>query len=211
MENNMDPQRRFITKVKYDQKEVTIGYKDERNYSTDVIIFKSNEHPTPAFEKALERLAPFVCSVWSLEDSDARFSINVRGASFSESELRGIGVTVTATSNMPRVDGVLVMNTSHFHERSGVGDNLVPGVLTTSEAKCVCDLFNQAKRYLDGERAQPSLSDQEPIGDFSDAGDDIIKKYDKKIVEMKKAARKPADPTKKASKARILKRSADKK
>jgi len=144
------------TKIKFDGSKVRIEYEVTRkDGDPDEYTLHSADKPLPEFDEALQALAADVVTICELNPSDVD-KLKVRGVTLTHTN--GIlGVCVTALKTLKSSNAPLVINTPHLPEESySEGDDNAP-VMPSGMAMRVAAVEAQARRYVDGERAQASL------------------------------------------------------
>jgi hypothetical protein len=150
-----------FTKIKYDGSKVQLLYERERKEGDpDEFSLHSGDNPAPEFDQALQALAVDVASICEL-GAEAAQKLKVRGVTLTYAH-DILGACVTALKSLVTANSPLVLNTPHLPSMaySGNGDDPNP-VLPDGMVVRLDALTAQAKRYLDGDRAQGSLFSEE--------------------------------------------------
>ena len=137
--------------------------KPNRNGGWDEYSMKSGEEPKPSFERALDNLIPHVEEMCELPYKDHQVHpYTIRGVSFSYGgDNDTMGATITAERSLTSSNSPLILNTPHKIEdpyAEGADDTQV---MTTD---CLLDLqtlMDEAEDFLDGERAQMDMFNEE--------------------------------------------------
>lgn len=148
-----------IKKVKLEKEDrIFISYeKFKGDTVTDEVTINTLDKPLGSFLDALQALSADVIEMCELPDSDKNRTM-VKGVSFSYSgEKPVMGATITAQKHLAHSLSPLIINTPHkideFYGESGDDRQLLSD-------KCVGrldDLITEAKRFIEGERAQGGL------------------------------------------------------
>lgn len=166
------PEKEF-TKIKYDGSKVRIEYQlPKKDAEPDEFTMFSCDRPAPEFDMALQALVQDVIAICELSPSDA-IKLKVRGVSLSHTN-DILGVCVTALKSLKTSNAPLVLNTPHLPESSYSGDDDGSPVMPDGMFFRIHTLALEAERYLNGDRAQPSLFQEAPASASSvDAVDPI--------------------------------------
>lgn len=151
-----------FTKIKYDGAKVRIEYEVPRDDGRDATAYAlvCVDSPLASFTDALLALREDVIGICELPPESAD-KLDVRGVSLTHTN-DILGACITALKKLKASDAPLVLNTPHLPEEP-YGDS--PSLTMTKEmALRISILCDEASRYVDGERAQPSLfAEAEPV------------------------------------------------
>jgi hypothetical protein len=153
----MNEQR--FTKIKYDGSKVRLEYERPRkdDGDADEFLLNSADKPAPELDAALQALAVDVVTICELIPSDVS-RLKVRGVTLTyTNEIQG--AVITALKTLTTSHAPMVCNTPHLPSEpysEGAGD-YQPPTWPTGMFDRIAALEAQAKRYLDGERAQATL------------------------------------------------------
>jgi hypothetical protein len=146
-----------ILKAKIKDK-VHIEYEIEHNKITDSITLESEDEALPEFKNALQEMRGAVCEICEL-DKDNASRIKVLGVSLSyegEPPNRRMGAVVTATRRLEKTNGTMLLNTPYLLEATNDKKNS-RGVMPAELENQIGLMINEARRYLNGERAQTKI------------------------------------------------------
>ena len=155
-----------ITKVKYDGSKVRIEYTVDRKDGgeSDEYSVVSGDKPLPSFTDALQALSMAVADICEL-NREASSCIDVRGVTFTwKSDI--MWACITGLKSLKTTNSPLVLNTPHLPESaySGNPDDGSP-CLPRAAAQLLYSVLEEAKRYLNGDRAQATLPLGTPTSD----------------------------------------------
>ena len=151
-----------IRKCKYKNKKMKIEY-EKKNAAGgyDYFTMVCEDEPRPEYERAIEKLNPFVTELCELP-GELNSRITVRSVSFSFGGDAGImGAVLSATMTLKKSNGVLMLNTPHkpsahynpMPMASGDDSALLPDrcvdILKTLQEECA--------KYVEGDRAQGDM------------------------------------------------------
>lgn len=149
-----------IKKVKFAEKvnKIIMTYEKHVNDQYDEYFFSSSEQAAPEFYTALKELSKHAAKLCELPASDVD-RLNVYGVTFSYSGDDGImGATMSLKKKLEYSNTDLVLNTPHKKAAPNEGEDFNEIMYLTEE--CVKDLWTleaEARKYIDGKRAQISL------------------------------------------------------
>lgn len=148
-----------FTKIKWDQKEVTMKWVAQRGSEEHTHELTSKALPHADFDRALRALKDEVLDVLELDESYGG-GLRVQSVTFSKSEKTGAaGAVVTSLKTLTVSTGPLVLNTPYMLED---GDQET-GVMGSSMAEKLNTLRAEARAYIDGsKRGQGDLFGTSP-------------------------------------------------
>jgi hypothetical protein len=152
--------QRFKKIKKTSTDKIHIEYeKMNKNGEWDAYSMTSAQEPAPSFDHALDNLIPHIEEMCELPEKDHQVHpYTVRGVSLSYGgENETLGVTITATRALDHSNSPLVLNSPHKISEPYAEGSDETQVMSDD---CLIDLqilFNEARDYLDGKRAQADL------------------------------------------------------
>jgi len=145
-----------FNKIKYDNKGRVCLVYDEivSDDKVNEYSMKCTDAPRGEYKEALAALKIHVVDICEIPKNQAA-KLEIRGVSLSWKD--GImGTVITALKDLERSNAPLVLNTPHLPEESYSKD----GEMSCLSLECVEDirtLIEEARRYLEGDRAQIDL------------------------------------------------------
>ena len=151
----MSSSEQRFTKIKFDGSKVRLEYERTRpDGEPDEFLLSSLDRPAPEFLAALQAFAVDVVTICELIPSDTE-RLTVRGITLTHTnDIQG--AVVTALKKLKTSNAPMVVNTPHLPSE-GYSDNPDEPTMPTGMWERIAVLEVEAKRYLDGDRAQPSL------------------------------------------------------
>lgn len=149
-----------IKKVKYSEKanKIMMTYEKFVNDQYDEYFFSSSEQAAPEFYEVLKKLSKHAALLCELPES-YKDRLNVYGVTYSYSGDDGVmGATMSLKMKLEFSNTDLILNTPHKKAAPNEGEDFNEVMYLTEE--CVKDLWNveaEARKYIDGKRAQISL------------------------------------------------------
>lgn len=153
-----------FSKIKYDGKQVALVWttkKPKAGGATEEVVhhLTCGEHPVPAFARALQAFVPFVLTTLELP-RDYGEGVKVTGLSINEEEKDGrLGLVATCQKKLELTNAPVIFNTPHLRER--LDEEMDAGFLPSSVVDLIDAASNCAHRYVEGERQQATLFDQQ--------------------------------------------------
>lgn len=153
-----------LLKVRNKRKSIFIEY----TQGADSISRDFHDNPLPAFYKALEALAPHVCSLAEFGSKDEK-NIVATGITLSH---KGDNTLALIVAKKTIKKGKRVLNVAtpllSMYEDS---ENASQDHMEPEEAKAIEKVIREAMKYLAGERAQGQINFVEEEGDKKSEGD----------------------------------------
>jgi hypothetical protein len=151
------------------------------------LTLKCSEEPVESFKKTLQALKPHIVDLCE-QPKDYEARVTVRGIhirySDHENGSKIMGITMTGTYKLKRSNGVNVLNTPFKQESyttSKGGDETK--LLSEPCAELVYELFDEAKRYVQGERLKLMIDFKEQEAQDKKANLESYKENKKKSKE----------------------------
>lgn len=167
-----------IKKVKYSENagKIFMTYERAVNGQYDEYTFSSSEEAAPEFYDAFKKLIPPACLMLELPDKFDR-KLDVYGVSFNYSKDDTMGAVISVKLELENSNTSVVINTPNKKSAPGDVDEFdAKNYLTEPCVKALWALEIEARKYIDGKRAQTALFDgSAPIAqgpDQVDAGAD---------------------------------------
>ena len=161
---------RQITKIKLGKdSKVHIEYKVPRTTESgqdfDQFTLDCVDKPLPALELAMLNLRKHVLDICEMPVDDTEvMKVKVRGVSFSYSGDDDVmGATITASKILARSNAPLMINTPHKFDQPHNENQGTEMLLSDDCVNVLVELLEQAEKYLDGERAQIEMFDQDSV------------------------------------------------
>lgn len=163
--------KKIITKVKLrKENKIHIEYKVERKINGksdyDEFTLSCVDKPRPEFEIVFMDLRKHVLEICELpaDVSDIE-KVIVKGVSFSYSESESgesiMGATITASRSLSKSNASLIINTPHKFDTPHNDKQPKTFLLTPECADLLNELIDEAEKYIDGNRAQLGLFNQD--------------------------------------------------
>ena len=158
---------RRMKKVKITKEgKINIIYEKQMKSTWDEYSFICSERAKPSFYESFDKLLPYVIELCELPD-EYKQRITVKSISFSyggESEV--MGATITAAMELEHSNTPLNLNTPHKPSEpyNSAQEEALPDQCLTDD--CVTALYklcDEANLYIDGEREQTKLFQEENI------------------------------------------------
>ena len=147
-----------IDKVSYNPKEgrVHIEWTKTSPKGAGEYAMTHAEKPRPEFLKSLAALAMDVIEICECDGHWNESDLEVRGASFSWTE--GVmGATITALRKLRQSNAPLVVNTPHKPAQPYAAGGDDSNCLSEECVERLTTLMDEARKYINGERAQGEL------------------------------------------------------
>lgn len=161
---------RQITKIKLGKdSKVHIEYQVPRTVETgqdfDQFTLNCVDKPLPALELAMLNLRKHVLDICEMPIDDTEvMKVKVKGVSFSYSGDDDImGATITASKTLARSNAPLMINTPHKFDQTHNENQSTEMLLSDDCISVLVELLEQAEKYLDGERAQLEMFNQDSV------------------------------------------------
>lgn len=150
-----------IKKVKYSENagKIFMTYERAVNNQYDEYTFSSSEEAAPEFYEAFKKLIPPARLMLELPDSFDR-KLDVYGVSFNYSKDDTMGAIISAKLELENSNTSVVVNTPNKKSAPGDTDEFdAKNYLTEPCVKALWALEIEARKYIDGKRAQTTLFD----------------------------------------------------
>ena len=146
-----------VNKVQYRKSEekIFVEYLLQRNGQFDVVKLLSNEQAAPEFYEALEALIPAVCELLELPSGNFEKRITPLSVSFKYDAAGTMGAVITSTLHMPDAGVDVAINTPF--RRCWTSNDEAGVFFTSATAEDLWNLEQEARRYIEGQRAQMDL------------------------------------------------------
>lgn len=149
-----------FTKIKITSDEkIQLEYQKKNGPYWDEFVMKSAEEALPSFYRAFDNFPQHVEAVCELPEGDHQtHPYEIKSFKFSYGgDAEVMGVTITASRTLVNSNSPLNLNTPHMIESpySEGGDDTQ--VMSDDMLSCIYILTDEAQKYLDGERAQGNL------------------------------------------------------
>jgi hypothetical protein len=160
---------RLITKIKSSKGRIFIAYSDKSGTNEDEFTLNCLDEPLDSFRKAMADLKPHVQEWLEIEQPEWCEDLVIKGVSFSWTD--GImGAVITCEKPLTYAQSPLNLNTPHKpqHPYSDGDDEALEYCLKDECVFALEKLIEEAKKYINGERAQGQLfgGDDELEGDI---------------------------------------------
>lgn len=159
-----------IAKVKYRESEgkIFIAYTRKANEFTDVRTSNSDEKAAPEFYEAMEALREHAGRILGFTDGQVA-CLRPHTVNFSYDKEEHMGAIISCVYETP--SGKMTnINTPLMKCPTDEVDAQSPGFFDEDTVKALWEMELQARKYLDGQRAQMSLFGEEPGAADDDAG-----------------------------------------
>ncbi len=149
------PQEIEVSSIRSNRSSIRAEWKQ----GDDAYAVTFHDNPLPSFYKALEALAPHVCSLSEFPAKDAE-KIEPTGITISQKGESVVLALITAKKKLKRNKRVLNVATPllSMYEQD---DDKGADHMTEEEATAVEKLIKEAKKYISGDRAQGKLAFEE--------------------------------------------------
>lgn len=151
-----------IAKVKYRESEgkIFIGYTRRADEFTDVRTSNSDEKAAPGFYDAMDALRTHAGEILGFTEAQTE-SLRPHTVSFSYDKEERMGAVISCVYETP--SGKMTnINTPLMKCPADEVDEQSPGFFAEDTVKALWEMEGQARKYLDGQRAQMSLFGEEP-------------------------------------------------
>ena len=183
-----------ITKIRHKSGNTEIHYeKDLGNGKVREVVVKSPETPLPAFLNILMYLRIYLLQLMEMPaNEDETKKVKVHGVSLDYSgDNEVMGVVIVGVRDLQLSRGVQVLNSPHKLEKS----NDAKQKLDTKAVDLVCQLIDEAEKYVNGEVAQEKLDFPK---DDNKSAEQVVKEHiskskDKKLGPKKSNKQKPTN------------------
>jgi hypothetical protein len=145
-------------------KEVNIEYKIQHGDLVDLHVLKSADEPTVEFKAAFQELDDDVCEICELgEEERPRIKINGLSLEYKgEKNNMIMSAVISATRRLKRTNGSMHFDSPSLPEAPKVKKKPEPfetlNILPASAATQIYIIINEARKYLNGIRAQTSMT-----------------------------------------------------
>ncbi len=145
-----------FTKIRYDGSNVELTWEEADGEETRTTKLFSTDPPKKPFQEALNAFLPNVLELLELSEQYGQ-DMSVRSVSVQHKRGGSEGLVVSCVKSLPETNAPFVLHTPYLLLLEDEADSVV-----ASMDEALSDLRQQAQRYLDGDRAQGNLfQDQE--------------------------------------------------
>lgn len=159
-----------VNKVKYQKADnkILAEYLLFRGGQIDVVKLLSNEEAAPEFYRALGALIPSVCEILELPQDPFEARITPLSVAFKYDAAGNMGAIITSALYVSSAEAEVAVNTPFLRCRKSAAETGVFFTAATEER--LWALEAEARRYINGQRAQMSLFGEEPAEELGNDG-----------------------------------------
>lgn len=159
-----------VNKVKYQKTDnkILVEYLIQRNGQFDAVKLLSSEEAAPEFYNALDMLIPSVCEILELPRELFEDRITPLAVAFKYDAAGNMGAIITSVLYLSETKEEVAVNTPlHWCRKNAEGAHVS---FTDGTEERLRELEAEARRYINGQRAQMSLFGEEPAEEMGNDG-----------------------------------------